>query len=236
MRRLATELGVAAPSLYHHVASKSELVDSLVERVGSEADASWFADRPWDEALLRWGRTYYAALARHPRLAPLFVGSPGRSAAALRRTNDVHGGLVAAGWSRREATEIGAAVRFLVMGAVWGSVTEGFSDDPAVYAGSYPHLREAHRIRARGGQVGRGGGGAGPGRPGRRPAATSGAMNPATPRAIRDSVANRESGSPNPRHSVANRGSGGSQAGVGRLSRATASAAESSMPSSTFLP
>lgn len=146
MRRLATELGVAAPSLYHHVAGKDALLDALVARVGAGADVSFFAEHPWDTALLRWGRTYHAALLAHPGVAPLFVRSPGTSPAALRRVDTVHGGLVDAGWSPREATEIAAAVKFLVVGATTGSVTTGFSPDPARYAGDYPHLGSAHRL------------------------------------------------------------------------------------------
>jgi AcrR family transcriptional regulator len=146
MRKLAAGLGVQAPSLYHHVVGKTELLASLVEQVGAGADASWFGKHSWDEALLRWGRTYHAALAAHPALAPLFVHSPGSSDSALRRIDRVHGGLVAAGWTPREATEIAAAVKFLVMGAASGSVTAGFPADPTLYAGRYPHLSDAHRL------------------------------------------------------------------------------------------
>jgi AcrR family transcriptional regulator len=146
MRKLASELGVRAPSLYHHVSGKAELLASLVEQVGAGADASWFGQRSWDEALLRWGRTYHAALATHPALAPLFVNSPGSSDSALRRIDRVHGGLVDAGWTPREATEIAAAVKFLVMGAASGSATAGFPADPGLYAGRYPRLSDAHRL------------------------------------------------------------------------------------------
>ena len=153
MRKLAAELGVQAPSLYHHVAGKAELLASLVEQVGAGADASWFGERSWDEALLRWGRTYHAALAAHPGLAPLFVNAPGSSDSALRRIDRVHGGLVDAGWTPREATEIAAAVKFLVMGAASGSVTAGFPADPELYAGRYPHLSSAHRLAGHRGRV-----------------------------------------------------------------------------------
>ncbi|MEO9221756.1 MAG: TetR family transcriptional regulator [Mycobacteriaceae bacterium] len=153
MRKLAAELGVQAPSLYHHVAGKAELLASLVEQVGTGADASWFGERSWDQALLRWGRTYHAALAAHPALAPLFVNSPGSSDSALRRIDRVHGGLVDAGWTPREATEIAAAVKFLVMGAASGSVTAGFPADPQLYAGRYPHLSSAHRLAGHRGRV-----------------------------------------------------------------------------------
>ena len=153
MRKLAAGLGVQAPSLYHHVVGKTELLASLVEQVGAGADASWFGKHSWDEALLRWGRTYHAALAAHPALAPLFVHSPGSSDSALRRIDRVHGGLVAAGWTPREATEIAAAVKFLVMGAASGSVTAGFPADPTLYAGRYPHLSDAHHLASHRDQV-----------------------------------------------------------------------------------
>lgn len=153
MRKLAAGLGVQAPSLYHHVAGKTALLAALVEQVGAGADASWFGERSWDDALLRWGRTYHAALAAHPALAPLFVHSPGNSDAALRRIDRLHGGLVDAGWTPREATEIAAAVKFLVMGAVSGSVTTGFPADPELYAGRYPRLSSAHRLAGQRGKV-----------------------------------------------------------------------------------
>ena len=61
----------------------------------------------------------------------------------------VYGALVDAGWPPREATRIGALMRFFVVGAATGSFAAGFVDDPELYGADYPHLSDAHRLQAR---------------------------------------------------------------------------------------
>jgi len=60
----------------------------------------------------------------------------------------VHGGLVGAGWPPRRATEISGAVKYLVIGAATTPFASGFADDIQVYLDRYPHLHQAHRLRA----------------------------------------------------------------------------------------
>ncbi|MEX0428405.1 TetR/AcrR family transcriptional regulator C-terminal domain-containing protein [Nocardioides sp. DS6] len=93
-----------------------------------------------------WARSLRAALATHPNLVPVLAQGPGHRASSLQRADDVHGGLVGAGWPPREATMIGAATKYVVFGAAMGSFSKGFVDDVAVYAHRYPHLSDAHRI------------------------------------------------------------------------------------------
>src|SRR6185312_13826076 len=78
---------------------------------------------------------------------------PGRRPAALAMADTVHGALVAAGWPPARATHIGALMRYLVAGSALGSFARGFVDDPGLYAGRYPHLRQAHRLAAHQRQV-----------------------------------------------------------------------------------
>ncbi len=145
MRRLAAALEVSAASLYFHYATKDELLEAVAADVLADVDTSAFGDG-WETGMRVWARSLRAALAAHPRLAPVLSHAPGRRADALRRADDVHGGLVAAGWPPREATMIGAAAKYLVFGAALGSFAEGFAADPALYAARYPHLRQAHRL------------------------------------------------------------------------------------------
>jgi AcrR family transcriptional regulator len=150
IRRLAAELGVAGPSLYNHVATKDDLLDAMVDAVLGEVDLSMFADgRPWWEALESWARSYRAALAVHPNLVPALSQGMGRRPNALRVADAVFGGLVDAGWPRREATRVGALMRFFITGASLGSFAAAFPADAAVYQDSYPHLDEAHLLAAR---------------------------------------------------------------------------------------
>jgi len=154
MRRLATALNVSAASLYFHYATKDELLEAVAADVLANVDTAAFT-RGWEPGVRAWARSLRAALAAHPRLVPVLSHAPGRRTDALQRADDVHGGLVAAGWPPREATMIGAAAKYLVFGAALGSFAEGFAADPGVYADRYPHLGQAHRLAARAAEVDR---------------------------------------------------------------------------------
>ena len=154
-RRLAAELGVSGPSLYNHFATKDELLDAVIDHVLGEVDLSMWAEpsREWQPPLLAWARSYRGALVAHPQLVPVLAQGPGRRANALRLADAVFGGLVDAGWSKGEATRIGALMRYFVFGSALGSFAAGFVDDEQVYAGDYPHLGEAHLLAERQRQV-----------------------------------------------------------------------------------
>ncbi|MEU4417907.1 TetR family transcriptional regulator [Nocardia salmonicida] len=148
MRKLGAELGVQAASLYGHYPNKDELFDDIAAGVMSLVDTSAFDTVSWDRALADWARSYRAALATHPNFVPYLATGPGRRAENLRAADAVHGGLVGAGWPPRYATMIGAATRYLVMGSTVGSFAGGFADDVQVYRDRYPHLNQAHLLRA----------------------------------------------------------------------------------------
>jgi AcrR family transcriptional regulator len=146
VRRLATELGVAGPSLYNHFRTKAEIVDAVADAVVAQVDVSAFATHGWREALRLWARSYHAVLAAHPNIVPVLARGPGRRPAALAMADTVYGGLIEAGWPPARATHIGALLRYLVTGAALGSFALGFDEDPQVYADRYPHLRHAHLL------------------------------------------------------------------------------------------
>lgn len=81
MRRLASELGVEAMSLYNHVASKRDLHAGLIDLVWNDVDLA--LDEPdWRLGLHRLCGSAHRALLRHPwffRL-PLTEGGPTRLA------------------------------------------------------------------------------------------------------------------------------------------------------------
>ena len=64
MRKLAQALGVEAMSLYHHVASKSDILDGMVDLVFSEIDLPDEA-ADWTDAMTDRSRSVRAALLRH---------------------------------------------------------------------------------------------------------------------------------------------------------------------------
>lgn len=147
MRRLAAELGVRAPSLYGHVASKDDLLHSVANEVMDQVDVSAFDSGDWQQGLKVWARSYRAALASHPNLVPFLAYGPARREASLRAADAVHGGLVGAGWPPRYATMIGASTKYLVVGAAMGSFSRGFEDDVQIYVDRYPNLVDAPSLR-----------------------------------------------------------------------------------------
>ncbi|WP_137846000.1 DUF1653 domain-containing protein [Microbacterium sp. 2FI] len=81
MRRLASELGVEAMSLYNHIADKGDLHAGLGDRIWSEVDLAP-DESDWRRGLHRLCGSTHAALLRHPwffRL-PLAAGGPTRLA------------------------------------------------------------------------------------------------------------------------------------------------------------
>ncbi|MBW0272036.1 TetR family transcriptional regulator [Nocardia sp. MH4] len=148
MRKLAAELGVQAASLYGHYPNKDDLFDDIATGIMSHVDTSAFDTMAWDDGLAAWARSYRSALVAHPNFVPYLAAGPGRRAENLRAADAVHGGLVGAGWPPRYATMIGAATRYLVMGSTVGSFAGGFADDVQVYRDRYPHLNQAHLLRA----------------------------------------------------------------------------------------
>jgi AcrR family transcriptional regulator len=146
-RRLAQELGVRAPSLYNHFATKEEILDAVGDAIVAQVDLSMLGTTDWAAALTEWARAYRRALAAHPHAVPFLATGPARRPAALALADAVFGALVDAGWPASYATRIGATMRFFVAGSALGSFALGFADDPRVYAERYPHLHDAHRLR-----------------------------------------------------------------------------------------
>ena len=145
-RRLAAELGVQGPSLYHHFANKEEILDAVANDISARVDVSGFADQDWRVALYQWGHSYRRALLDHPHIVPFLAQGPGRRPAALAMADAVYGGLVRAGWPPARATHVGAVMRYFVAGSALGSFARGFVGDPTLYANDYPHLAQAHRL------------------------------------------------------------------------------------------
>lgn len=147
MRRLAEALGVQAASLYGHFATKEDVLDDVANLIVAEVDTSGFA-RGWREGVVVWARSYRAALMAHPHAVPLIASGTQRRDRFLAMADAVHGGLVGSGWAPRRATEISGAVKYLVIGAASTPFASGFADDVQVYLNRYPHLSQAHRLRA----------------------------------------------------------------------------------------
>jgi TetR/AcrR family tetracycline transcriptional repressor len=151
LRRLATELGVSAPTLYWHVRNKRQLLDlmaeALVERAGrSTAPAP---GQPWWDWLAEEARLMWRALTSH-RDAALVVAGNRPTDTALPGIEQVMGSLVTVGFPPAEALRMILSISNYVIGCAVERQAEAARDqDPErdvrllQQAGDLPYLRAA---------------------------------------------------------------------------------------------
>lgn len=83
MRRLGSELGVEAMSLYNHVPNKAAVLDGIVETVINDIELpNDISD--WKACIREMARSYREAAAAHPNIVGLVATRPFNTVASLR--------------------------------------------------------------------------------------------------------------------------------------------------------
>jgi TetR/AcrR family tetracycline transcriptional repressor len=150
LRRLATELGVSAPTLYWHVRDKRQLLDlmaeALVSRVGrSTAPAP---GQPWWEWLAEQARLQWRALTSQ-RDAALVVAGNRPTEASLPGIEQALASLVAVGFPPAEALRTILSIGNYVIGCAVEYQAEAARDpDPERDARLLEQARELPNLRA----------------------------------------------------------------------------------------
>ncbi len=160
MRRLGTELGVEAMSLYKHVAGKEEILDGVVDLIVGQIEIPGDA-AGWREAMRRRAESAREVLGRHSWAIGLLETRGATGPASLHYVDAVLGVLRSAGFSVENA----AHAFWLLDSYVYGHIVqetsfapEGPAPDTAaatatdleqVAVNDYPHLAEmaAHASR-----------------------------------------------------------------------------------------
>jgi AcrR family transcriptional regulator len=151
MRRLAEALGVEAMSLYHHVASKDEVLSGMVDLVFEELERP--APPDWKPAMRRTQRSLRAALLRHRWAIRLMSSRAAPGPATLAHHDAVLGCLRGAGFSIVLTARAFAVLDSYVFGFVHTELNlpmqtpeETREIATAIFAqlppGAYPHLAE----------------------------------------------------------------------------------------------
>lgn len=102
MRRLGSELGVEAMSLYKHVANKDEILDGMVEAVFGEIKIPEDG-ADWREAMRQRATSAREILSRHSWAIVLFESRIFTGPSALRYIDSILGNLMSAGFSTENA-------------------------------------------------------------------------------------------------------------------------------------
>jgi AcrR family transcriptional regulator len=85
MRKLGSELGVEAMSLYHYVSNKNDLLDAVLDLLYREIDLPLDApDDKWEAALRSGLSAFNDVLLAHPGAVELFTARPPTSPTALK--------------------------------------------------------------------------------------------------------------------------------------------------------
>jgi AcrR family transcriptional regulator len=140
MRRLGSELGVEAMSIYHHVPNKATLLELLVGELLRDVDVIDGSESPL-ELVERFSRQLRVSLLGHPHLAPLAAvqlpGSLFRADASVM----VRERLISFGFDTEAASWIVESFVAFTVGQVLVAVTAGpgtsaataAAEDDAVY-------------------------------------------------------------------------------------------------------
>lgn len=109
LRRIATELGVSAPTLYWYISSKRELLDRVAEQLlrrgRADIDDRPADGQPWWEWLEQRGRAMYRALISVPD-APQVVAGNRPTPETLPDIETGLAELVAVGFTPHEAQQV----------------------------------------------------------------------------------------------------------------------------------
>jgi AcrR family transcriptional regulator len=156
MRRVGAELGVEAMSLYHHVASKDELLRAVIDAVLAEIEIPDPGD-DWREAMRRRAASAREVFARHPWAIGLLEGhSEESSPQRLGYYDAILGSLRKAGFEPRLAMRAFSLLDSFIYGFLLQEASLPFDDEASLdevgadlleqMAGAYPHLTEATRL------------------------------------------------------------------------------------------
>jgi AcrR family transcriptional regulator len=139
MRRVGTELGCAAMSLYGYVESKDELLGHLVDHVLGTIPAT-DAHMPWQDAMVAFFTALHEALLAHPAVAQVVTLRPTLGPNTQRHGERMLEVLRAGGLSDRLAVEAFTALSCYAIGAaVYTASRDPGADDPVwIGLGSAP--------------------------------------------------------------------------------------------------
>ena len=122
MRRLGSELGVEAMSLYKHVANKDAILDGVVDAVIGEIELPEI-DAEWRSAMRRRAASAREVLTRHSWAIGLMESRAATGPATMRYMNAIIGNLRTAGFSIENA----AHAFWLLDSFVYGHVIQEVS-------------------------------------------------------------------------------------------------------------
>ncbi|MFB9267088.1 TetR/AcrR family transcriptional regulator [Bradyrhizobium erythrophlei] len=129
-RRLGSELGCEAMSIYHHFPGKAHLMDALVDLMLKEAEVPMAEEWDWLERLRRAAHGFRTMALRHPKFFPFFATHRLNTASGVAFINGIIGILREAGFSDRDAATYFREIGYYLTGAALDE-TAGYAKGPS---------------------------------------------------------------------------------------------------------
>ena len=153
MRALGARLGVAGMALYHHLPSKDQLLDGLMEVLLGAVEIP--EEGPWKTRLRRAAESYRRVALTHPKAFLLVLTRPYQTATLLRFCDRLLQIFLEAGFAPAEATRAFRLLGHFLDGAtlyISQGPASSFAPPPApvdpehfpALAACRPHLARAH--------------------------------------------------------------------------------------------
>jgi AcrR family transcriptional regulator len=162
MRRLARELGIEAMSLYHHVASKGDILDGIVDLVMGEIEVPP-TGTDWKTAMRHRAHSAHRVLLAHPWAATLVTSRINIGIGMTRYLEATFGRLMEGGFSVTDALDAWHALDSHIYGFTLQELTLPFDVDQTQQvsdaalasfdAAQFPHLVQVMTEVAQHGRV-----------------------------------------------------------------------------------
>jgi TetR/AcrR family tetracycline transcriptional repressor len=127
MRRLGTQLGVSAMSLYRHLPNREAVLAAVVNELFAEAVVDLDTQTSWPEALTRLAHGYRQMLLAHPQAVPLLATHPVDIDRGLELLAGLLGTFERAGIGPHDATTAIQSIAVYILGHALAQV----GGDPA---------------------------------------------------------------------------------------------------------
>lgn len=116
MTKLASRLGVRAPSLYHHIDGQRDLADLIRGVIVPEIHDPAILDMSWEDAFEHFGVKYYRAFAQHPNCIQALSMAPVRDEVTIEMYETFLRALVRHDWPADIAFEALLGIEYLALG------------------------------------------------------------------------------------------------------------------------
>lgn len=143
IRRVAAKLGVNPTSLYNHVPSRAAMIEDVRDLVSAPIDSRSLRERPWEDGLRAWARSYRAAFARHAGAIPLLMTTRISAPLLLAEYEDFAVAAEAAGWQSRDILPLLTAFESFILGSVLDMSGPTVVFDPTGQEEKFPRFAAA---------------------------------------------------------------------------------------------